>query len=644
MRRLAAFIAVCLALLFAAPASAQYDSERITDYKSDISVARNGVLNVTETISVIAAGERIRHGIYRDFPTTYKDKYGRAMRVRFDVLQVTMDGHDEPFEVESIDAGKRVKIGDKDEDVPPGPHTYVITYVTDRQIRFFDDHDELYWNATGNFWIFPIDHAIATVHLPAGAQIAQRAYYTGGVDSRESNARVANIADNTISIETTRPLDSNEGLTIVVGFAKGAVLPPTEAQKRADFIRDNAGNIVAAAGLLILLIYFFATWYEFGRDPSGGAVIPLFAPPQNFSPAAVRYVWKMHYDRKAFSASLIDMAVKRYLKIAQEGDTYTLTRTGGNQAQPPLSGGEAAMAKQLFDGGDTIALKQENHTSVAAAISALKVSLRNEYERNYFVNNTGWFVGGILILLVMSAAAALLSDVPGGAAVLLAPFGAIVAVIFFLGHRALDAWNNALSGPGSRFSNLFQALFMTVFTIVLLLGFGGAFFTIMFQISPIILACIALGGAASYVFYHLLKAPTLAGAKVLAQIEGFRMFLNTAEKDRLEVLNPPQVTPEVFEKFLPYAIALDCENQWSRKFEAEAAAAGMTPNSGGGYYTPLWYSGGSYGNFGAGVAAGLGASLAASAASAATSPSSSSSGFSGGFSGGGGGGGGGGGW
>jgi uncharacterized membrane protein len=104
------------------------------------------------------------------------------------------------------------------------------------------------------------------------------------------------------------------------------------------------------------------------------------------------------------------------------------------------------------------------------------------------------------------------------------------------------------------------------------------------------------------------------------------------------------VTPEVFEKFLPYAIALDCENQWSKKFEAEAAAAGMTPNSSGGYYAPLWYSGGNYGNFGAGVAAGLGASLAASAASAATAPGSSSGSGGGGFSGGGGGGGGGGGW
>ena len=129
------------------------------------------------------------------------------------------------------------------------------------------------------------------------------------------------------------------------------------------------------------------------------------------------------------------------------------------------------------------------------------------------------------------------------------------------------------------------------------------------------------------------------------EIDGFRLFLVTAEKDRLEALNPPNVTPAVFEKFLPYAIALDCENQWSKKFEAEAAAAGMARDAGGNYYTPVWYSGGSFNNLGAaGFAGALGASMAAAAASAATAPGSSSGSGGGGFSGGGGGGGGGGGW
>ncbi|HWA30104.1 MAG TPA: DUF2207 domain-containing protein, partial [Rhizomicrobium sp.] len=184
MRTIAALVA---AFLFAltAPAFAQYDSERITDYKSDITVAPNGDLTVIETISVIAAGDRIVHGIFRDFPTTYTNPNGTTKKVRFDVMQVTRDGHDEPYSIEGIDSGERVKIGDKDVEVAPGPHTYTITYITDRQIGFYKDYDELYWNVTGNFWIFPIDHAEATVHLPSGAQITQSAYYTGAAGATE---------------------------------------------------------------------------------------------------------------------------------------------------------------------------------------------------------------------------------------------------------------------------------------------------------------------------------------------------------------------------------------------------------------------------------------------------------------------------
>ena len=643
MKRLAALIAVCLSL-FIAPVFAQYDSERITDYKSDITVARNGVLNVTETIAVIAAGDRIRHGIFRDFPTTYTDKYDRTVRVRFDVLQATRDGHDEPFDVENIDAGKRVKIGDKDTEVAPGPHVYTITYTTDRQIGFFKGYDELYWNVTGNFWIFPIDRAEVTVHLPANAAIGKHVYYTGAVHSRESNARTTDLTQNSISIETTRPLASNEGLTIAIDFGKGAVLPPTEAERRADFIRDNAGNIAALLGIGILLIYFFVTWYEFGRDPRRGTIIALFAPPQDFSPAAVRYVWKMHYDRKAFAASLINMAVKGFLRITQTGDTYTLTRAGKSIGEAGLSGGERAIGTKLLGEANSIELKQSNHSDIAEAISALKSSLKNEYESRYFITNLHWFIGGLAILALTALAAAVLGENAGGSGFMLLWLGGWSIGTFFLLHRMMDNWRNAVSGPGSKFLNIMGALFTSAFAVPFVIALVFVLFTFGQSVSWVSSAALITGGFASYIFYHLLKAPTAAGAKVLDQIEGFRLFLNTAEKDRLEVLNPPHVTPEVFEKFLPYAIALDCENQWSKKFEAEAAAAGMTPNSSGGYYAPLWYSGGNYGNFGAGVAAGLGASLAASAASAATAPGSSSGSGGGGFSGGGGGGGGGGGW
>ena len=342
MKTIAALVAALL-LAFLAPALAQ-DNERITDYKSDITVARNGVLTVTETISVLATGERIQHGIYRDFPTTYTDDHGIHHKVRFDVEQVTLDGENEPYSVESIDAGRRVKIGDKDSYISQGPHTFALTYTTDRQIRFFKSYDELYWNVTGTFWIFDIDHAEATIHLPPSARIMQSATYTGASGSHENNARVTHQTDNSITVETTQPLNSEEGLTVAVGFSKGAVLPPTPEELRADFIRDNAAGMVAVAGLLILLIYFAITWYEYGRDPTRGSIIPLFAPPQDFSPSATRFVWRMAYDRKAFSAALIDMAVKGYLKITQQGSTYTLTRKDISDDDANLSSGERRIA------------------------------------------------------------------------------------------------------------------------------------------------------------------------------------------------------------------------------------------------------------------------------------------------------------
>jgi len=641
MKRLAVLVAAFLTWL-TIPALAD---ERITDFASDIRVAQTGALTITETISVNSEGDRIRHGIYRDFPTTYTNKQGRRVRVGFDVISATLDGHDEPYSVDGIDAGERVKIGSPDVELDPGAHRFTLTYATDRQIGFFADYDEIYWNVTGNFWKFPIDHAEATIELPPGGRIMQFAAYTGAAGSAAQNARGHKISDSAIGFATTAPLGSEEGLTVAVGFAKGAVIPPSADELRREYLRDNASAIVACAGILSLLIYFLVAWYEFGRDPRRGTIVPLFAPPKDFSPASVRFVHRMAYDRKAYAASLVDMAVKGYLKIDEEHHRYTLTRLGKSEGEAGLSHGEVAVANKLFAGESSIELVQDNHSAVAASVSALKTSLVNEYERVYFVTNRHWFFGGLALLALTAIATALLCDDAAiGGFILVWLSGWSIGTAFLL-HRVWDAWLNAISGPGSRILNSMGALFMTAFALPFT---GGWFFGVGVLARAIPLpASLALsaGGVAAYVFYYLLKAPTLAGARARDEIDGFRLFLVTAEKDRLEALNPPNVTPAVFEKFLPYAIALDCENQWSKKFEAEAAAAGMARDAGGNYYTPVWYSGGSFNNLGAaGFAGALGASMAAAAASAATAPGSSSGSGGGGFSGGGGGGGGGGGW
>jgi hypothetical protein len=151
-----------------------------------------------------------------------------------------------------------------------------------------------------------------------------------------------------------------------------------------------------------------------------------------------------------------------------------------------------------------------------------------------------------------------------------------------------------------------------------------------------------------YVF--IMGAPTPLGAKLTDGIDGLRQYLTLAEKDRMNMAGAPAMSPQHFEKLLPYAVALGVEKPWSQTFEVwlAAAAAGV---AGAAAYHPGWYSGNFSGGSFSDRIGGFSSSMASTIASTLPSPPpSSSSGFSGGsgggggFSGGGGGGGGGGGW
>ena len=140
--------------------------ERIRAYHGEIRIASDASMTVTETIEVQAEGNQIRRGIYRDFPTDYRDRYGNHYKVPFTVVSVTRDGKPEPWFIESRSNGVRVYMGDANTLLATGVYRYELTYRTDRSIGYFEDHDELYWNVTGTDWAFPIDVASARVVLP----------------------------------------------------------------------------------------------------------------------------------------------------------------------------------------------------------------------------------------------------------------------------------------------------------------------------------------------------------------------------------------------------------------------------------------------------------------------------------------------
>jgi len=171
------FLSLLLVSFVAPTFSAQ--SERILEFNSRMQVQQDGSMTVTEEISVVCARQQIKRGIYRDFPTKYKDRYGNKVKVGFEVLEVLRDGFSEPYHFKELSNGKRVYIGKKEVFLKPGTYTYTITYKTDRQLGFFDDFDELYWNVTGNGWEFVIEKVEALVVLPPGADVLKSAAYTG---------------------------------------------------------------------------------------------------------------------------------------------------------------------------------------------------------------------------------------------------------------------------------------------------------------------------------------------------------------------------------------------------------------------------------------------------------------------------------
>lgn len=637
---LAALIGVAL-LLGASPSPADGGPERITAFTSRIRIGADAAVTVTETIEVNCRGEQIRRGIIREFPTIYRDRFGRRVTVRFDVQQVLRDGQPEPYDLERASNGTRVRIGRAEVLLQPGEYAYTLTYVTDRQLGHFDGFDELYWNVTGSGWRLPIDRAEAVVALPPGAGVRNTAGYTGPDGATGTDYRVEQSGAGSVTFATTRPLMPYEGLTVAVSWPEGFVDRPTRSERLGLMARDNAAAFAGGAWFLFLLLYYAAAWLAVGRDPARGTVIPLYEPPIGLSPAAMRFVQRMGFDHKTFAAAVVSLAVKGKLTIREAGGRFTLRRSPGDGTDT-LSRGERKVLGKLFSGRGSITLKQKNHKAIKGAIDALKKALRAECEKVYFVANRAFFFPGLAFSLLALLTIVLIPPVQPGA-----PFLAVWLTLwtfgcFFLLLRTWHDVRDAFTSREGRVGAVVRALATAAFILPFLAGEVVGLVLFARALSPAAFAAMVAILVLNIVFYQLLKAPTSPGRKVMDRIEGFRLFLTVAEKERLAQLHPPERTPELFERFLPHAMALDVEQEWGDQFEDVLAAAGAEPSR---HWSPAWYSGGEWKGLDvSGFTSGLGRGFSGAIASSSSAPGSSSGSSGGGSSGGGGGGGGGGGW
>ncbi len=206
---------IALVLLWSA-CNAKAD-ERISDFLGELTINRDGSIDVTETIKVIAEGKKIKHGIFRDLPGPVE------------ITSVKRDVATARYAIENLGKGIRVRIGSGDILLPPGSYTYQIGYRATGVVGFFEHYDEIYWNVTGNGWPFAIDHARSVVHLPAEASVIQFLGYTGYQGSNGKDYRLGHSEGAIFTAETTKVLSPNEGFTVAVGFTKGIVDSPVQA-------------------------------------------------------------------------------------------------------------------------------------------------------------------------------------------------------------------------------------------------------------------------------------------------------------------------------------------------------------------------------------------------------------------------------
>ena len=481
-----------------------------------------GDIDVTETITAHFTGSW--NGIYRTIPVEYVGTGGFNYSLDLHMEGISDDsGAGLRFETSRESHYLKFKI------YVPGAadatRIIVLHYRVYNGLRFFDDHDELYWNVTGDEWDVPIQSAEAEISLPAGTTGIRVLDFTGAYGSHAHNADVE-TSGTLVDARTTRPLAFHENMTIVVGWDKGVVHEPSRAEKIVRFLSSNWPLLVP----ILAFVGMFYVWYTRGRDPRLKPITVQFDPPDKLTPGELGTLVDCSANMRDITATLVDLAVRGYIVIEEKNVSHMMGLYSNKDytfhlKKPPGDWGGLKSHELLLLHGIFV-----SDNSVSVDLSEL---------HNRFYTNVKGIQNSLLDSLVEHE--------------------------YFA--RRPDSVRAAWCGIGG---------LIGFFLIVggIWLGSNYGLQPLPFFISGILSAIIICG------FGWFMPVHTAEGTQALENALGFEEFLQRVESDRMERI---EKTPELFEKFLPFAMALGVEKKWVGAFQ--------------GIFTqpPTWYQGGLYG-------------------------------------------------
>lgn len=577
LRRLAfAFAAVFVAsfaAIWAAPACAR--TLRISEFHAELDVLPDSSLDVTETIHVEFEGAW--QGIYRTIPVEYAGPGGFNYSLFLtDIGATDSNGAALRIDKERRGGNLQLKIF-----VPAAEDTWreiSLHYRVRNGLRFFEDHDELYWNVTGNSWDVPIESASAHVILPEGVSGLRAANYTGFFGSRALDSRVDILGSN-VDIQTQRPLTFHEGLTIVAGWDKGFVHEPPGTEKTAQFLESN-WPLFLPVGVFLLM---YCVWYARGRDPRVGAVAVQYEPPAGLTPGEAGALVDDQAGMRDITATIVDLAVRGFIVIEEKETSHLMGLYSNKEYVFHLNKKPT----------EWTGAKSHELLLLSGIFGAPVLGMRNEVAlselQNRFYKNLPGIRKAIFESLVQHGYFANRPDIVRQAYLLVA--GVTGALLYLFGqylaqHTGMQAQTFSVAA---------------ILSGVVIAGFGW-----------------------------FMPTRTVDGVRALHDTLGFEDFLGHVEADHLA--RTPQ-SPANFEKYLPFAMALGVEKKWVGAFNGLLTQPSWYQTTGVAVFHPVGFV-----NSLDQMAARTGQVMASAPRSSGNSGFGGGSGVGGGFGGGGGGG------
>ena len=496
-----------LGALLAGPASAGTVS--IRDFHAELDVLPDSSLDVTETIQVDFTGAR--NGIYRTIPVEYEGPGGFNYSLFLtDITATDSDGASLRIEKQRHAGNLQLKFH-----VPAAEDTsrnISLHYRVRDGLRFFEDHDELYWNVTGTGWDVLIESASAHVILPGGVTGLRAANYTGFLGSRLQDARVDILGSN-IDIRSQRPLALHEGLTIVAGWDKGFVHEPAGSEKVAQFLQSN-WPLFVPAGVFVLMFWL---WYTRGREPRVGAIAVQYEPPAGLSPGEAGALVDDKAGIRDITATLVDLAVRGFIVIEEKEVSHLMGLYSNKEYVFHLN-----KKPTEWTGAKSYELLLLNGIFGAPLVGVRDEVALSELQNRFYKNLPG-IRRAILESLVQHGYFAYRPDIVRQAYILAA---AVTGALLYLFGQYLAEHTGV------------QPLSFSVAAILTGLAIAG--------------------------FGWFMPTRTVDGVRALHDTLGFENFLSHVEGDHLA--RTPQ-SPANFEKYLPFAMALGVEKRWVGAFD-----------------------------------------------------------------------------